>query len=325
MANRTGRRVSVESANTHRLAVRDEAQPPDRPAGRRHLARSPRSQRSCSIAAVAAYFTAYSSFFSYDDEGYILLSLKQFVAGQHLYSDVYSQYGPFPYELFGALFAVTGRAVSPDAARGLVIVEWLASSLLAGVCVLRVTGRLALGVAASAVAFGTLTQIVREPLHPGGLGRLRSCSRSARAPSCSRTARGCASARSAPSWRRSCSPRSTWAFSRSPPWRSRSWRPTPRSPAAGGCGTWSRPGAWRCRSSSCSRTSRARGRRTSSLSIALGTAALVVSLWPGCAALTGRVPGLGVLAAAFAGDAARRSSWRSSRPGPAPATWCAAS
>jgi predicted permease len=36
-------------------------------------------------------------FQKYDDEGYVLLSLKAYLNGGHLYSDTFSNYGPFYY------------------------------------------------------------------------------------------------------------------------------------------------------------------------------------------------------------------------------------
>lgn len=123
-------------------------------------------------AAITAFYLIYSKFVNYDDEGYILLSLQQFVRGHALYSDVYTQYGPFPFELLGAIYRVIGGTVTPDNARALVIVIWLATTLLAGVTVERITRSLALGLAGAAVAFTVDQALVNEPLHPDGLAAL---------------------------------------------------------------------------------------------------------------------------------------------------------
>lgn len=119
--------------------------------------------------AVAAYFDTFTHFAPYDDEGYIALSVQEFVERGALYSDVYSQYGPFPYELWGALFALTGEPVSTNAIRLITIALWLGISLTAGVTVHRLTDRLALGLVAALVAFATAAPITAEPLHPDGL------------------------------------------------------------------------------------------------------------------------------------------------------------
>lgn len=117
-------------------------------------------------AAVAAYFVIFTVFAPYDDEGTLLVTLKAFTHGHTLYSEIYSPYGPFYYELFGGLFALTGHAVTTDASRTLVIVIWVATSLLFGLGAQRLTGRLAVGAAATIVAFSTLSVLAAEPMHP---------------------------------------------------------------------------------------------------------------------------------------------------------------
>ena len=94
------------------------------------------------VATVAAYLTLFTQFAPYDDEGTVLVTLKAFVHGDTLYRDVYSEYGPFYYEVFGGLFALTGHAVTTDASRSIVIVVWVGTSLLFGLAAQRLTGRL---------------------------------------------------------------------------------------------------------------------------------------------------------------------------------------
>lgn len=121
---------------------------------------------------VAAYFAIFSQFAPYDDEGTLLVTLRAFADGDTLYRDVYSIYGPFYYELFGGLFALTGLSVTTEVSRTIVIVVWVATSLLYGIAVHRLTARLALGAAAAIVAFGALYVLIGEPMHPHGLSAL---------------------------------------------------------------------------------------------------------------------------------------------------------
>ena len=123
-------------------------------------------------AAVAAYLALFTQFAPYDDEGTLLVSLKAFAGGDTLYRDIYSPYGPFYYELFGGLFALSGHAVTTDASRSIVIVIWVATSLLFGLAAQRLTGRLALGVSGMIVAFAALYALSGEPMHPQGLAVL---------------------------------------------------------------------------------------------------------------------------------------------------------
>jgi hypothetical protein len=116
--------------------------------------------------AVAAYFTVFTVWAGYDDEGTLLVTLQSFAHGGTLYSDIYTPYGPFYYELFGGLFALTGHTVDTDTSRSIVIVLWVATSLLFGLATQRLTGRLMLGVTGMMAAFSTLVVLANEPMHP---------------------------------------------------------------------------------------------------------------------------------------------------------------
>jgi hypothetical protein len=117
-------------------------------------------------AGVAAFYALFTQFASYDDEGTLLVALKAFADGQVLYRDIYTAYGPFFFEVFGGFFALTGWAVTNDASRLIVGLVWVASSVLFGVAAQRLTGRLALGIAATVVTFSALRVFAAEPMHP---------------------------------------------------------------------------------------------------------------------------------------------------------------
>lgn len=116
-------------------------------------------------ATVAAYFYLFTQFAPYDDEGTVLVTLNAFVHGETLYRDVYTPFGPFYYELFGGLFSLSGHAVTTDAGRSIVMVVWVGASLLFGLAVQRLTGRVALGVTAMLVAFSVASVLSQEPMH----------------------------------------------------------------------------------------------------------------------------------------------------------------
>lgn len=117
-------------------------------------------------AAVAAYFALFTQFAPYDDEGTLLVTLKAFAHGGALYNDIYTPYGPFYYEVFGGLLSVTGAEVTTDLSRSTVLVLWIATALLGGLAAQRLSGRLALGVSAMIVGFGSLYALANEPMHP---------------------------------------------------------------------------------------------------------------------------------------------------------------
>ncbi len=117
-------------------------------------------------AAVAAYFYIFTQFAPYDDEGTLLVTLKAFAHGDALYGDIFTLYGPFYYELFGGLLALSGLSVTTDLSRETVIVLWIATSLLYGLAAQVITGRLTLGVTGMIAAFGSLYALGNEPMHP---------------------------------------------------------------------------------------------------------------------------------------------------------------
>lgn len=117
-------------------------------------------------AAVAAYFALFTQFAPYDDEGTLLVTLNAFAHGGTLYSDVYTPYGPFYYELFGGLLALFGKDATTDMSRIAVMFLWVGTSLLYGFSCQRLTGRLALGLAGTMAAFATLMVLAGEPMHP---------------------------------------------------------------------------------------------------------------------------------------------------------------
>lgn len=116
-------------------------------------------------ATITAYFYLFTQFAPYDDEGTVLVTLKAFVGGETLYKDIYTPFGPFYYELFGGLFSLTGLDVTTDASRSIVLLIWVGSSLLFGLAVQRLSGRVALGVAAMLVAFSVIFILTQEPMH----------------------------------------------------------------------------------------------------------------------------------------------------------------
>ncbi len=120
-------------------------------------------------AFLTAYFLIFSEFAPYDDEGTLLVTVNSFVHGDALYRDIWSVYGPFYYELFGGFFKLFGLSVTTEASRTIVLLVWVAASLLFGVAAQRLTDRLAIGLTTTTAAFAALTVLANEPMHPEGL------------------------------------------------------------------------------------------------------------------------------------------------------------
>lgn len=116
---------------------------------------------------LVAWALLATTFMIYDDEGYVLWSLKSVAEGAPLYTEVFSQYGPFPYVLH-RLLGAAGYPFTSDAARAATLVCWLGAAALAGLTARRLSGPVA-GLACAFCAFLALADMRNEPGHPGGL------------------------------------------------------------------------------------------------------------------------------------------------------------
>jgi hypothetical protein len=108
----------------------------------------------------------FSVFHPYDDEGYFLVTLRDYIGGHANYSQIY---GPFFYEAMGGVFRMLGLDVTTDNGRVVTLVLWLLASLIGGITVLALTRNLWLGAAAQFITFHALSTLTSEPMHPSGL------------------------------------------------------------------------------------------------------------------------------------------------------------
>jgi hypothetical protein len=116
-----------------------------------------------------ACYRIFTGFACYDDEGFLLTSLKSFLDHGSLYDDVFTVYGPFYYEFWGGVFSIFGIPVNHDGGRTVTMVVWVLSSLLIGLSTWRMTRSIFLGLATQITVFGALASLVAEPMHPGGI------------------------------------------------------------------------------------------------------------------------------------------------------------
>lgn len=126
------------------------------------------------VAIVAAnlpfmYWTMFSSFARYDDEGYLLLTVRHFLLGDRLYAEVFSPYGPF-YFLY-KFVSYAGGLLTPthDLNRILTIGEWGIAAPLLGCIAYELTRSTWAAGIATFLSIGALTGLVKEPGHPQGL------------------------------------------------------------------------------------------------------------------------------------------------------------
>jgi hypothetical protein len=119
------------------------------------------------VLALTAKWMLWSTFMMYDDEGYVLTSLKSFSEHGGLYDDIFTQYGPF-YFLLGHSLHLLGVAYCAEAARALTLFAWLGSACFASAAVWSISGggRIATLFTLSAV-FAYQWPMISEPSHPG--------------------------------------------------------------------------------------------------------------------------------------------------------------
>lgn len=110
----------------------------------------------------------FTTFMVYDDEGYVLISLKAFAeGGSRLYDSVYSQYGPLFFLSVGGLFDAFGLPFDNTTGRSVTLVLWAASAGFCAALVWRLTRDRTVALFTLVGTFLYLWPIVREPLHPG--------------------------------------------------------------------------------------------------------------------------------------------------------------
>jgi hypothetical protein len=114
----------------------------------------------------ASYQRLFSSFASYDDEGYVMISLRQFMAGGALYDQVYSQYGPAYYWLASLFHWVTDWPVTHDVTRIKTLAVWMSVSLLAAGWLYRVTRSAVISTMGLLFVSFHLERLAMEPGHP---------------------------------------------------------------------------------------------------------------------------------------------------------------
>ena len=120
------------------------------------------------VTALCAWFGYYPTFDSWgwwDDEGYVLSTVKAFAHHGGLYTHVYSVFGPFYYEAFSAVFS--WLPVTLDNGRVVTLVVSLLASLGFGVAIKMFTGNVVAGLATQAGTFALLIlSFVDESMHP---------------------------------------------------------------------------------------------------------------------------------------------------------------
>ncbi|CAM2946073.1 hypothetical protein [Rariglobus hedericola] len=103
----------------------------------------------------------------YDDEGYVLISLRDFGTHGSLYNQVYSQYGPAFYLIYDTLHRLLGFAWNNTTGRWITLFNWTCTAFFCALLVRRARGSWPAVFCVFSGAFSFLWIMAREPMHPG--------------------------------------------------------------------------------------------------------------------------------------------------------------
>ena len=117
-------------------------------------------------ALLSGYFQVFSIFPPYDDEGYLMMTVKQFTNGGVLYDEVYTQYGPAYYFYQWLLHALSGLPVTHDVTRLTTLIVWTLTAMLCGIFTFRLTRSTIFSAVSYILTFLILFRTVYEPGHP---------------------------------------------------------------------------------------------------------------------------------------------------------------
>ncbi|HJZ99347.1 MAG TPA: hypothetical protein VKE70_22705, partial [Candidatus Solibacter sp.] len=138
----------------------------------RHFASSHRVRFWSAVAflilwsSVAAWFKAFTSMAPYDDEGTIILLLRNFMSGGILYDRVREVYGPLHYAYQCIPRALFGIPLNHETVRMFSVICRILASLMVFLVVYRATRSLSLAMIAHAAGFQALVFMSMETAHP---------------------------------------------------------------------------------------------------------------------------------------------------------------
>lgn len=119
------------------------------------------------LAGFAAYFRMFTEFNFYDDEGTILVTIRQYLGGMKLYEQISIPYGPVYYFYNWLLRTVTGTPATHDVIRVSSLIPWLLTALICAWIVFHFSDSLALASVTHLLVYGTLAAFFHnEPGHP---------------------------------------------------------------------------------------------------------------------------------------------------------------
>ncbi len=117
-------------------------------------------------SALLAYYRIFAGFSEWDDEGTLMMTVRQFLTGSTLYEIVHSGYGPVYYYFNWLIRTITFTGVSHDTTRITSMVLWTLSAMACAWIVWRVGRSVPVALLTHFLVFRTLSFFFFEPGHP---------------------------------------------------------------------------------------------------------------------------------------------------------------
>jgi hypothetical protein len=121
------------------------------------------------IVTPLAFHAFFSGMQEYDDEGYLLISLREYARGGVLYDEVFSQYGPAYFQLVTPVFRAGRLSFVPMHGRALGLALLVVTGIVCAVATWRLSRSLLIAFLAQLLVVQALVPSRDEPLHPGAV------------------------------------------------------------------------------------------------------------------------------------------------------------
>ena len=111
----------------------------------------------------------FNQFTFWQDEGYLLVTLREWARHGGLYTRVFSRYGPAEMFFFGLPEHLLGSQFTFTSGRVVTLTLWIATSMVLGLIVLVIGRHTVTAILTQVVSFFLLESFTNEPMHPGQL------------------------------------------------------------------------------------------------------------------------------------------------------------
>lgn len=119
------------------------------------------------ITLPIAWATMFSYYAYWDDEGALLVLLREWARHGGLYTRVFTRYGPAEMFFFGLPERLIGSDFTFTSGRVVTLALWIATSMVLGLTVLVMGRHIMAAILTQVVSFFLLETFQNEPMHPG--------------------------------------------------------------------------------------------------------------------------------------------------------------